>query len=359
LHGEPLLPDTRVTLEFYDGFVRGSAGCNKYDSKMVIGIGKDAEVRGKYKATEDGSLEIPGYSITLAACLTPDGAMEQEKAYLEALSSAATFLLMEDRLELRDAAGATVLVYTRRARPTDRPARLAGTAWQLVSVNDRVPAGGAATTLAFLDEEWFVEHSRCAGYVSSYQAAGQELRVFESWSLGRVCQDEEGYIVTLSGQPSDYGLVQGRLQITMLSGTTFLYEPLPEAAQPALEGPTWSLLSIVAERWIDGEPVPMPEPVPVREGSEITLTLEDGRASGSAGCNSYGASYTLDGVLLSLGEIAATEKACSTPERVMEQERRYLAALAGVTGYRMAGTQLWLSTEDGQSLAFAVPGTDR
>ena len=41
----------------------------------------------------------------------------------------------------------------------------------------------------------------------------------------------------------------------MVPGQVFAYEPLLEAAQPSLEGPDWSLLSIVGARQIEGEPV--------------------------------------------------------------------------------------------------------
>jgi heat shock protein HslJ len=110
LHGEPLLEGTRITLEFSRGFIRGFAGCNEYDSRQVIG---DAEIRGMYKATEDGSLDTPGVTLTLLACLTPEGANDQEDAYLEALAKAVAFRLVENRLELQDATGRTTLVFTR------------------------------------------------------------------------------------------------------------------------------------------------------------------------------------------------------------------------------------------------------
>jgi heat shock protein HslJ len=95
----------------------------------------------------------------------------------------------------------------------------------------------------------------------------------------------------------------------------------------------------------------------VLEGSEITLTLRDGEASGSAGCNAYGATYTLEGAWLAFVDVAATERECEAPEGVMAQEQRYLAALRDVTGYRWVGSQLWLRTEDGRALVFAAQGT--
>lgn len=51
----------------------------------------------------------------------------------------------------------------------------------------------------------------------------------------------------------------------------------------------------------------------------------DGRLSGNASCNSFGASYTLAGDKLRIGRIATTRKACG--EALMEQEDRVLTAL--------------------------------
>lgn len=109
LHGEPPLEGTRITLEFVGGFISGFAGCNKYDSRQQIG---DGEIQGKYKATEDGSLDTPGVTHTLLASLTPE-VNDQERAYLKALLTATSFRLVGNRLELQDPTGETTLVFTR------------------------------------------------------------------------------------------------------------------------------------------------------------------------------------------------------------------------------------------------------
>ena len=109
LYGQPPLEGTRITLEFSGGFIRGFAGCNKYD-RAVIG---DDFAGAMHKATEDGSLMVPVLAHTLLACLTPEGGNDQEKTYLKALHSAVAFRLVENHLELQDAAGETILVFTR------------------------------------------------------------------------------------------------------------------------------------------------------------------------------------------------------------------------------------------------------
>ena len=83
----------------------------------------------------------------------------------------------------------------------------------------------------------------------------------------------------------------------------------------------------------------------VMPGAEMTMTFEPeaapapetpgafvpgtGRVSGKAGCNSYGAGYTLSGEGVSFGDAFSTEMACE-PD-LMEQEQAFLDALRHVT----------------------------
>ena len=69
--------------------------------------------------------------------------------------------------------------------------------------------------------------------------------------------------------------------------------------------------------------------VPVIKGYRITLDIGDGKAGGTAACNSYGGGLDINGDSFSLkGGLAMTEMACD-PE-AMESEAAYLEALAAV-----------------------------
>lgn len=83
----------------------------------------------------------------------------------------------------------------------------------------------------------------------------------------------------------------------------------------------------------------------VMPGAAVTMTFEatdapepdnpgqfvpgTGRVSGKAGCNGYGAEYTLSGEGLSVGDVAHTEMACA-PD-LMAQEDAFLDALGRVS----------------------------
>ncbi len=89
------------------------------------------------------------------------------------------------------------------------------------------------------------------------------------------------------------------------------------------------------------------EDVPSR--ATVTLTFEDGQASGRAACNSYGGAYDAGDVgSLSFDGFAVTEMACE-PE-LMSLESAYLEALGTVTGFSVDGR---LSLHgDGMDLTF-------
>ena len=105
LRGSPLLEETQITLKFGDEWMSGLAGCNNY------GGGPDS---GRYVATKKGALEISEFAQTVRECHSPKGVMEQEKLYGEVLRSAKTYRIVNDRLEIRDATGETILVYDRK-----------------------------------------------------------------------------------------------------------------------------------------------------------------------------------------------------------------------------------------------------
>ncbi len=99
----------------------------------------------------------------------------------------------------------------------------------------------------------------------------------------------------------------------------------------ALVGPTWVAEDIQARGVIDDQQ------------SHVTFTAE-GQAQGSGGCNNFTGGYRLEGAILDLGPLAATQKAC--PPAIMNQEARFHEALGQTRGYRIENGLLILL--DGQ-----------
>jgi heat shock protein HslJ len=103
LYGNNLIADTYITLTFKEAYLGGTMTCNQY------GGGPDS---GKYTATEGGALTLPdGLAVTVQLCSEPQGIMEQEATYIDALRDAATYQIVDDRLEIATASGETALVF--------------------------------------------------------------------------------------------------------------------------------------------------------------------------------------------------------------------------------------------------------
>jgi heat shock protein HslJ len=342
LRGEAPLEGTHISLKFQEEIVVGFAGCNAYGGG------------GGYTFSPDGSLEIPAPARTEMACLGPEGVMDQEDAFFEALTSAASYSLAGDQLEIQNEAGETVLVFSRREPVTMDPTELAGTAWRLVTTDGLEPTQGSSLTLSFHGEGRASGYAGCRDYVMSYHADAAMLSFYFTAMLGPVCDDEaqrlqEGEYTTVLSWVDRYVLEGSRLELHSVRGETLTYEPLPAEAQPPLEGTAWTLLSFIEPNRAEDV---ITAPQELLKDTEISLAFSDGQVTGNAGCNSYGGSYTLDAGSLSVGDLFQTEMACLDPEGVMEQESRFLDMLGRATQAHVFGTQLWLETEDGRGLVF-------
>jgi heat shock protein HslJ len=354
LRGGPLVEDTQITIRFEEPWLSGFAGCNSY------GGGPDS---GKYAVTAEGDLSIPVVAITVRDCPKPEGVMEQEQAYVDALTDAAAYRVADGRLEIQNAARDTILVYVRQEEVDMDPDELVGTAWQLVSMNGTSPTEGSSITLAFQDAHWISGHAGCRDYMARYDAEGDDLDLVYTAMLGPVCPDDalaeqEGAYTTILGWTDHFRLSETQLELLTARGEVLLFTPMREEDKAVLEGPAWSLRAFVEPNAIEGMSAPLPIPAEVLQVTEITVAFDGDTLRGSAGCNSYEAAYARDGSSLTIETIASTAMDCRSPEGIMEQERHYLGVLKDVIAYHIHGGQLWLETNDGRALVFRAPTTD-
>ena len=359
LRGQPLLEGTQITLEFKEDGVGGFAGCNSYGS--VQGEGE--------LVARDGELRLPPMAQTLIGCIEPEGIMDQESAYMEALQQATGYRLEGDVLELQDDNGETILTFRRQEELTMDPGALAGTAWRLVTMNGQPPAAGSTMTLAFQDENRASGHAGCRDYVLGYEASEEGISFYYTAMIGWVCvapgsEDSRDLLLTQEGAFTDalswtdrFRLAEdgGSLELLSQRGESLVFEPLPAEALPPVEGPTWVLLSFVEPNTQSGLDRPLASPLDVIAEAGVTLELREGTAAGTSGCNQYSAGYSLEGTTASIVDPVSTEMFCGEPEGVMEQEQRYLTWLAEVETAQVHGRQLWLETADGRALVFHAP----
>ena len=115
---------------------------------------------------------------------------------------------------------------------------------------------------------------------------------------------------------------------------------LPGPAGLQLEGPGWTLTDYVSGS----------TSVQALNGTMVTLVFSDnGRITGSAGCNHYFASYRMKGTAITIGQAGSTEMYCTAPG-VMEQESAYLALLGRAASVTAANDRLTFADATGTTI---------
>jgi heat shock protein HslJ len=230
---------------------------------------------------------------------------------------------------------------------------LQGVRWVLVSL---VNAAGETVT-ALADSEVTAEFGPdgqmagsggCNRYFASYTVDGSNLTIGQAGSTMMACEpvevmEQEAQFLAALGSVATWQIDGDTLTISNADGAPLMTF---QASQPAsLTGGTWS-----ATGYNNGR-----EAV-VSLVADTTITAnftEDGQLNGSAGCNNFMTSYTLDGQNITIQPAATTRKMCPG-EGVMEQEAQFLAALTTAATWSISGNELELRTADGALVAHFV-----
>ncbi len=87
--------------------------------------------------------------------------------------------------------------------------------------------------------------------------------------------------------------------------------------------------------------------------TKLWVQFGQGGVRGHAGCNTFRATYTVDGNRVAIGAMAVTRKACAAAG-VMQQEREFLAALRSATTWTIdARGMLDMHRADGERVLTA------
>ena len=137
------------------------------------------------------------------------------------------------------------------------------------------------------------------------------------------------------------------LRIALLLSLAFALTPLSgclisgSTTPPGdLTAPQWHL---VTYRGDDGRDIPAI--------GAVTLQFNpDGTLYGTGGCNQYTATYTVEGELITLRSLAFTERYCTEPSGIMDQETEFLSRLSNTTRYHVSDNYLILSYYDVEKL---------
>lgn len=198
-----------------------------------------------------------------------------------------------------------------------------------------------ATIISFSLNPTQIETGGCTQV--SWQVGGDVVRIQISRN-GNVLLDNAPY----SGSEADCLEVSGsytyrieaRGEDGQLESSQETLTVIDAPIGPPLEGTNW-----VLDSYYDGVGA-MIRPL---AGTAITAVFGvDGNLTGSSGCNTYGASYTVDGNSLAIGPPAGTNSICGTPTGIMEQEQWYLTLLPTASSFNLSSGFLSISDENGR-----------
>jgi putative lipoprotein len=77
---------------------------------------------------------------------------------------------------------------------------------------------------------------------------------------------------------------------------------------------------------------------------------EDGKVSGTMGCNRFGGEYETKGDQLTFGPLMSTLMGCQEP--IMSQETTVMAIMSDTVSYKVDGSALILTASDGSVASF-------
>ena len=149
----------------------------------------------------------------------------------------------------------------------------------------------------------------------------------------------------LNGQTSDCpaapGTITYRVEARNNSGDVAAQNAAITVTQSTPQNPlansNWSLATLYVNQ------------LPVPDTTVTAYFSADGAISGNASCNTYNGRYTVDGSSLVFTPLITTGLTCG--DAANQQEAAFLAAMASVQSFEIAGNQLILRDEDGAEVA--------
>ena len=336
VNGEPIPEELTITAIFEPeaedepSRVAGSAGCNDYTAGYEV---------------QDDQLTIETPAATRKFC---ENGMDEETAFLAAFEGQHTYEILGGTMDV--STDSVTLTFVADRTP------LLGALWVLVSLGDvdepQAPVEGANFTAQFTrnpeSPSGVVSGTTgCNEYSAAFVSNEQEIKI----NLPQKTQNEDCAPGLFEQEQAYFLAMNDAINFRILGNTLILpydggRQALVFAATQTevagkrplteLEGSQWFL------HFINNSPTIPGTLIDARFG--IAEDGLSGQISGSAGCNSY---YATFGQQLGVETTLTSTTTCFTPDGVMVQENNFMSSLGRTYGYWLTGNQLVLNTGKG------------
>lgn len=195
------------------------------------------------------------------------------------------------------------------------------------------PLPNAQVTATFADG-MVQGNASCNSYSAPYTLNGSMITIEQVVRTEMACigdgimQQEDAYLQALH-EAQSFSIDGDTLTITY-DGGILRFESAPPPPEASLEGTLWEL-----HTFVEGDAA-----TSLVDGTEITAQFANGQVSGTAGCNQYSGTYTLENTTIAIDLESFTMMAC--PQSVMQQEDTFVMALESSSQLGLEQDQLTL-----------------
>lgn len=229
---------------------------------------------------------------------------------------------------------------------------LEGTKWVLFSNGpmgtEQSPLAEAPITLAFANQGELFGSAGCNSYFANFTLDGVAIQVGPLSQTDMACpagaiEEQEGRYLQAVAAAQTISLDETMLLVGHADGVLrFVAEPPPPVT--ILTDSFWQLSSFTSGT-MTYSPL---------NGTIIVGQFAEGMFTGYAGCNWFGAAFTVEGEQIGFAAAERTARDC-LGEGVVAQEETFLQALSAAATYTLVGDQLTIQYEGGALNFQAVP----
>lgn len=272
------LPDNPIELEFTDGQVLGTAGCNHFFASYTVATA--------------GEITISAAGSTMMACA--EEVMARESQFLAALQAATGYALADGVLTIQYEGGS--LQFTARIAPADLS--LEGVEWQLTTF-----VSGEAASSLLLDTQITAVFTQgqvsgtagCNRYFGSYEVNGEAITISPLGSTRMACAEEimaqeSGFLTALPAATTFQ--IEGEQLTVVYDAGSLIFQGTPLPAEETADQISWEEALALLN---SGEVVSIFQ----AHSLSVMLTLKDGR--------------TLHTIEPAIDDIFAAVEACGEP----------------------------------------------
>ena len=331
-NGVMTVPGAEATISFQDGQVSGSTGCNRFFAGYTV---------------EGNQLTVEQAGSTMMAC--PEPAMTQERDFLNNIVLAASYEIVENQLQISDAAGTIILTFDLQAA-----ASLTGVLWRATNYNNGQQAvvgllDGSEILAVFGEDGNLSGSAGCNNYFAAYTTDGNQISIGPAGSTQMMCdqpagvmEQESAYLLALE-TAATYSIQGDTLEMrTAEDAMVALYQNAgPALTDPGAveEGAATPVITDITWQWVEtayGDDTTLT----IDDPSKYTLTLaSDGTVALQVDCNTGGGSHTLGDSVITLDVAVMTRMAC--PEGTLSDV--FIRELSAAATFVMDGEDLVLN----------------